>query len=138
MKKLTELVKSGCTNLQKDLQGGVESYTKKPYSIQSNNEAGFGALGLMCGIVLMPVCGYVGSYIGEGFGWLVGNCVDFIPYVQDVAPWIAERSGLIDSSELATDLNENLYQTSAGVAGFWGGFWAPLKIACGLGATKDK
>ena len=79
-------------------------------------------------IVAMPVCAYGGSYVGEGFGWLLGNIVDFIPYARDVAPWLAERSGLINDTKEVVGLNENLYQTKGAIAGFWGGLLAPWMI----------
>ncbi len=83
----------------------------------------------------MPVCAYFGSYIGEGIGYVRGNMIDFIPYVNDVAPWLAERAGLINNAENTTDLNENLYQTSGAIAGFWGGLLLPWKVIAA--AYKD-
>lgn len=79
-------------------------------------------------IIATPVCAYLGSYVGEGIGYAWGNVVDFIPYVRDVAPWLAERTGLINDAKKVVDLNENLYQTSGAVAGFWGGLFLPLRI----------
>lgn len=69
-----------------------------------------------------------GTYLGEGVGYVVGNIIDYIPLARDVAPWCAERAGLITDSKTAVDLNENLYQTSGAVGGFWEGLWFPWKL----------
>ncbi|MBI5065787.1 hypothetical protein HZA97_06120 [Candidatus Woesearchaeota archaeon] len=91
-------------------------------------ESGNALLGLVVATAAMPVCAYLGSYAGEGLGWLWGNIVDFVPYVRDVAPWLAERTGLIQDAKNVVDLNENLYQTAGAVSGFWGGLWFPWKV----------
>ena len=99
---------------------------------QSGNVAG----ATLIVIATMPVCAYVGSYVGEGLGYLGGNFIDFIPLVKDVAPWLAERAGLINDAKNAVDLNENLYQTTGAIAGFWGGLWFPWKVLSAV--YKDK
>jgi hypothetical protein len=92
-----------------------------------SNESGNAAIPIIIGVAAMPLCAYAGSYVGEGIGWLWGNFVDIIPYVSDVAPWLAERSGLIDDASKVVDLNENLYQTTGAIGGFWGGLTFPWK-----------
>ena len=56
-----------------------------------------------------------------------GNIIDFIPAVNNVAPWLAERSGLVSGSPVQ-DLNENLYQTTGALSGFYGGLFLPWKV----------
>lgn len=85
-------------------------------------------VGAMAAVIAMPVCAYLGSYLGEGFGYLWGNLIDFIPYVNDVAPWLGQRAGLIQEGQSIVDLNENLYQTTGAIGGFWGGLWFPWKV----------
>jgi len=93
-----------------------------------NEEEGNMGITLLLGIVAMPVCAYLGSYLGEGVGWLTGNIVDVIPLANNVAPWIAERTGLIHDTQNVANLNENLYQTSGAVGGFWAGLCIPSKL----------
>ena len=90
------------------------------------------AVGALVATAAMPVCAYLGSYLGEGLGYVWGNIIDFVPYVRDVAPWLAERAGLINDAKTAVDLNENLYQATGAIGGFWGGLWLPWKV---LGAA---
>ena len=97
-----------------------------------NKEQGNVPLGILVGLVTMPVCAYIGSYIGEGLGWLSGNIIDIIPLVNDVAPWMAERTGLIADAKNYPNLNEDLYQASGAVSGFWGGMFFPFKAAVWL------
>lgn len=92
-------------------------------------ESGQNAIGCLLGVAAMPLCAIAGSYLGEGLGYLWGNLIDIIPYVNQVAPWMAERAGLINDVRSATNLNEDLYQTAGAISGFWGGLWLPLRIA---------
>ncbi len=85
------------------------------------------ALEVTATIVATPICAYLGSYVGEGLGWLGGNIIDMIPLAKDVAPWLAERAGLIQDGKTIAELNENLYQTSGAVSGFWSGGFLPLR-----------
>lgn len=93
-----------------------------------NPQSGNAAAGVILAIATMPVSALAFSYVGEGFGWLWGNIVDFIPYVNDVAPWCAERSGLVANAGTVADINENLYQTTGAVGGFWGGMAFPWRV----------
>ena len=95
-------------------------------------QSGSGPIEVVLAIAAMPVCAYLGSYVGEGFGYVWGNVVDFVPYVRDVAPWLAERTGLIKEGMDMSNLNENLYQTSGAVSGFWAGLGLPWRIMAGL------
>lgn len=82
--------------------------------------------------VAMPVCAVIGSYLGEGAGYLWGNLINIIPGINAIAPWMAERSGLISDAKNAANLNENLYQTTGAIGGFWYGLWFPWKLlTCG-------
>ena len=92
------------------------------------DESGNVAVAALVATAAMPVCAYAGTYVGEGVGWVVGNIIDFIPYVNDVVPWLAERAGLISDAKNAVDLNENLYQTTGAISGFLGGLLLPWKI----------
>lgn len=74
-----------------------------------------GCLGCLFSAIGVPVCAVAGTYIGEGFGWLVGNIMDVIPLVNKVAPWAAERSGLTPWVNDVSNINEDLYQ-AAGAA----------------------
>jgi hypothetical protein len=78
--------------------------------------------------VAMGVGAVAGSYIGGGLGYVWGSIVDFVPLVNDVAPWLAERTGLVEDAKSIVDLNENLYQTTGAVSGFWGGLWLLPKV----------
>lgn len=91
------------------------------------NEDGNVGVALLLGVATMPVCAYLGSYLGEGVGWLVGNGIDYIPIAKNLVPWIAERTGLIQDVKTTVDLNENFYQTAGAVSGFWGGLCFPIK-----------
>jgi hypothetical protein len=88
-------------------------------------EAAVGVVGI---VVAMPICAYIGRYVGEGTGYIIGNVIDFIPVIKDVAPWIAEKTGLVSDVKNIADLNENLYQTTGAISGLYGGFWLPLKF----------
>ena len=49
---------------------------------------------------------------------------------------------MINDAKTAVDLNENLYQTTGAISGFWVGLWngiiAPLIFLIGLFTTKVK
>jgi hypothetical protein len=102
------------------------------------NEDGNVGVALLLGAATMPVCAYLGSYLGEGVGWLTGNIIDYIPLARNVAPWIGERTGLIQDAKTAIDLSENLYQTAGAVSGFWGGLWGSLWFPIKLIAAAYK
>lgn len=89
-----------------------------------------GSTGVGCLLTLaaMPTCAYLGTYIGEGAGWLWGHLIDVIPLVRNLAPWCAERVGLIQNITNTTDLNVNLYQTTGAIGGFWSGLLIPPRI----------
>lgn len=124
---------------KKDFQKTREDFTNLYSSSKLDDlvrdERGNVAVGALVATAAMPVCAYVGSYLGEGLGYVWGNIIDFIPLVNDVAPWLAERSGLINDAKTAVDLNENLYQTTGAISGFWGGLWLPWKVLAA--AYKD-
>ena len=82
--------------------------------------------------VAMGVSSYAGSYIGQGLGYVLGNGINLIPYLNDFAPYIAERSGLINDYSQLKDFNENFYETGLGLVGVWKGFWLPLKYLARL------
>jgi len=109
-----------------------ESSEPKELTDIVNNEKGNAALGVAVAIVATPICAYLGSYVGEGFGWAYGNIIDFIPLVNDVAPWLAERAGLINDAKEVANLNEDLYQTTGSISGFWGGMALPWKVLLGV------
>ena len=85
---------------------------------------GNATIGLLAVLVATPICAYADSYIGQGIGWVGRNIVDFIPLVNKIAPWVAERSGLKNPT-YAANLNEDLYQTTGAIAGFWAGLFLP-------------
>ena len=93
---------------------------------------GNATIGLLAVLVATPICAYADSYIGQGIGWVGRNIVDFIPLVNKIAPWVAERSGLINPA-YAANLNEDLYQTTGAIAGFWAGLFLPLQASFILG-----
>ena len=93
-----------------------------------DNQKGNAGLAVIASMAAMPVCAVAGTYFGEGMGYLWGNAVDFFPYIRDVAPWCAERAGLIIDAKDAVNLNEDLYQTAGAVSGFWGGLFLPIRI----------
>lgn len=92
------------------------------------NEKGNVGAGVLAAMIATPISAYAFSYVGEGLGWVSGNIANVIPYVKDVVPWLAERSGLIQDSKNVADLNENLYQTSGAISGFYGGIFLPWRI----------
>jgi len=94
-------------------------------------------IGAVVATATMPVCAYLGSYLGEGAGYLWGNLIDVIPYINTVAPWLAERTGLITDAKNAVDLNENLYQTTGAIGGFWGGLFFPWKVLTRMYPNKS-
>lgn len=80
-------------------------------------------IGCTAAVIAMPFCALAGTYVGEFGGYVFGNIVNFIPLVRDVAPWCAERTGLM------TDYaNEDVYQVGGAVSGFWGGLCFPFKV----------
>ena len=116
-------------DFQKTREDFANMYKSSKLDDLVRNESGDVAVAALVATVAMPVCAYVGSYVGEGLGWVGGNIIDFIPYVNDVAPWLIERSGLINDAKTAVDLNENLYQTTGAISGFWVGLWLPWKVS---------
>ena len=92
------------------------------------NEQGNTSLATLGFVASMPVCAYIGSYIGEGMGWVGGNIIDFIPYIRDVAPWLAERTGLVHDTKNIANFNVDLYQTTGAIGGFWAGLFLPINI----------
>ena len=112
---------------KKTLKTYLNKSEKLP-DLTENRNKGHVGLALLLGIASTPVCAYVGSYIGEGLGYVWGNIIDFIPLINDIAPWLAERTGLINNAKEAIDLNENLYQTTGAIGGFWGGLYLPFRL----------
>lgn len=100
------------------------------------NERGGIIAPILIATAATPICGYIGSYLGEALGYVWGNFLDFIPYVRDIAPWLAERSGLINDSKPVIDLNENLYQTTGAIGGFYGGLTIPWTILIGYYSSE--
>ena len=116
-------------DFQKTREDFTDMYKSSKLDDLVRDERGNVAVGaLVATAVGMPVCAYVGTYLGEGMGYVWGNIVDFIPLVNDIAPWLAERAGLINDAKTVVDLNENLYQTTGAIGGFWGGLWVPWKV----------
>lgn len=97
--------------------------------MESGLEKGLAGCALVGGFVVASgLCACAGSYLGQGLGWIVGNIIDVVPLVKDVAPWMAERADLINDAKIVVDLNEDLYQTTGAIGGFYGGLVFPLKI----------
>lgn len=90
-------------------------------------------LGCSPGTVLMaliatPLCAYGLSYLGQGLGYISGHIADFIPYVKDVAPMLAQRAGDLGEGLKNHDLNVQYYSTAGAISGFWGGFAFPWRL----------
>ena len=83
---------------------------------------------ILLSILSMPVCAILVSYIGQGFGWLWGQIVDFIPLVNQVIPWLAERCGDLGEGLSRHELNVEFSQVSGAISGFWGGLWLPWRV----------
>lgn len=88
-------------------------------------------VGCLVALVTSPICALAGTYLGEGVGYVIGNMVDWIPFMRDVVPWCAERAGLVADSRHAVDLNENFYQTFVAFSGFYWGLLFPFKLLWG-------
>ena len=84
----------------------------------------------------VPVCAFAGTYIGMGLGWVTGQIVDFIPLVNQVAPWIAERCGELGAGMSRHDMNVEYYQLSGAIGGFWGGIGVGVQAGL-LGLMYD-
>jgi hypothetical protein len=93
-----------------------------------NNEKGNAALLFLGTAALMPVCAYIGSYLGQWSGWVAGQVIDALPYVNKVAPYFAERCGHIGAGLSRHALNVQLAQTTGAIGGFWGGLFLPLEV----------
>ena len=109
------------------------------YNAQANNllREKNGSASLAClGLLATPVIAYALSYVGEGFGWIGGHLVDIVPYARNVAPWLAERSGLVKDVQEITNFNVDFYQTCGAISGFWGGLWCGIKLTI-IGAAED-
>lgn len=122
------LTKEGWRNDLEKTMADCQSLSQATKQGLSPNQRGNLFAGILVAMVATPVCAYVGSYLGEGIGYLWGNLMDVIPLAKDVAPWLAERSGLISDAKHAANLNEDLYQTSGAISGFYGGLFLPWKI----------
>lgn len=96
---------------------------------KARGQRGHSLIVILVIIVLMPVCALALSYVCEFLGWIVGHIVDWIPLVNKVAPWMAERCGLHIKSG---NLNVDLYQTVGAINGFWTGLWLPWKVVAKL------
>ena len=92
-----------------------------------NYEKGNIGIIILLGIIFMPICAIIGSYIGQGFGWIWGQIIDFIPLVNKVAPWLAERCGDLGQGLSRHELNIEFYQVTGAIGGFWGGLVFPWK-----------
>jgi hypothetical protein len=88
-------------------------------------------------LALAPIGAYVGSYIGQGAGSLTGNVIDFLPYVRDIAPRLAERTGLVQQVHDISKLNVDLYRTIGAISGFWFGMMLPLAGLFGSSKKPD-
>ena len=110
------------------LNSNPEKYLRTSSSEQKGG-AYLVPLGCAGGIAISALSAYVGSYIGEGVGWFGGNIINFIPLANDVVPWLAERSDMIeDAGGSIRNINENFYQTAGAVSGFWAGLFMIPKI----------
>jgi len=97
-----------------------------------------GCLVLGVGVVVSaPFCAYFGSFLGEGLGYITGNIMEMIPYIKNIAPSLAERTGLIQDAATAVDVNENVYRIAGAISGFWGGLGFPAKVALHILKKKE-
>ncbi|MBI5148924.1 hypothetical protein HZA33_04565 [Candidatus Pacearchaeota archaeon] len=83
---------------------------------------------MVLGIAAMPVGAYLGSWIGEGVGYVWGHVADFVPYLNHLAPWLAERCGDLGHGLSRHALNTEFYQVSGAVSGFMSGLFFPFRL----------
>ena len=62
----------------------------------------------------------IGGAAGAGLGYLIGKGIDYIPYVNGMAPAVAEKLGLIKNT------NDFLYMVSSSITGGIVGFTLPI------------
>jgi hypothetical protein len=98
-------------NEESDITKGIEKVKKN--------------LGLVAAVASMPVTACAVMGIGIGTGYVIGNIVDHIPLLKEAAPAIAHYTGLIKEMKI-DNLNEDLFQTALGIAGFLFGLRAPF------------
>ena len=122
------LTKEGWRNDLEKTMADCQSLGQATKQGLSQNQRGDLFVGVLAAMIATPICAYAGSYLGEGIGYLFGNLIDIIPLAEDVAPWMAERAGLITDAKHAANLNEDLYQTTGAMSGFYGGLFLPWKF----------
>lgn len=70
------------------------------------------------------LAGLVGATYGLAGGiggYIFGHIVEVIPYVNQVTPWVAHASGLIEDTKQVAEFHPAFYQTSGAMAGLWFG-----------------
>ncbi len=95
--------------------------------IVRNSETGNAVIG-----ALLPIASVgsavVGSYVGEGTGYLFGHVMDAVPLARDLAPWIGERTGLLSDVANQAAFNVDFYQATGMLAGLIVGAAAPFVL----------
>ncbi len=85
----------------------------------------------VAGMLLLPTSiatAVAGSYVGEGAGYVFGQLMDFLPYARDLAPWLAERSGLLTHVANQAGFNVDFYQATGALGGLVIGLAAPAAL----------
>ncbi len=69
---------------------------------------------------------HIGSSVGEGVGYLVGQTMDALPLLRDLTPQLAERTGLLAYAAHQAQFNVDFYQTVGAGAGLLCGIAVPV------------
>lgn len=100
--------------------------------LQLRHRKGGIAIAILLWIFLGVPLAFLFSFVGQGLGWLIGQVIDFIPVVNSVAPYLANRCGDLGAGLSRHAMNVEFYQLSGAISWFWFGFWLPLKVAAKL------
>ena len=71
------------------------------------------ATGVMIGATI------AGAYLGDGIGWLIGNGIEHLPYLNEVIPNLVSSIGLTPGE----NVTEDLFQTTGMISGSGGGMY---------------
>jgi len=69
---------------------------------------------------------YLGSSVGEGIGYIIGQTVDVVPVLRDLTPQLAAHTGLLAHAAHQAQFNVDFYQTIGAGAGLLCGIAVPV------------
>ncbi|GEM_PF-1926349 len=113
------------------------------HKIQSSflkGSSGTADISAIIAIAAIPLCAFVGSYIGQGIGWLAGSITGKIPYVNLAVQYFVKRVGMdayLNSLTIEA-INLKIFQLYGTVAGFGLGNVFPFIALRYYKRKKDK